>query len=543
MFVIRTAASPDTGIGHVIRMSHLARALTEHGQSVLLLLTAPYPAVAPYLDDLEVDYLYPEWIGLPEEELGDSPAAQRADARRCLQRIAGRAVDRVILDSYRLGIHWEREVASVGLPLTAFDDLGDRAHVVGMIVDARWAGRDATPKRYEGLVPANARRLLGPAYAVLHPGYAEPHVKPPGSTPNILFSLGGGGDLSLVTDVIEQVLAKVPDDWTLTAVVGPLAYHGEKLRELGRADRRLQLLEAPHQLLDAYRETSLFVGALGTSLYELSALKVPALTFSLATNQENATAELEALGHYLHLPRAEFEQAGRVAVLIPTLVDNLDRLGALRDTATVCVDGHGAERVVRALMADDADESTPDHAADSSIVPGEERLSDNLGIRPVIDRDINHYRESRNLAKNRQNMTITEEIPRVEHYRWWFETSRESFLLSEHGKPQLYIWHQAAPFEGREYLIGGWFVCDESVSFDRAAVALEWQLKHTAKTHPDATWIAVINKENRYVNLLNRYMGFSVVEPASAEHSAIQHFFGKADPEHFNYVKFKPTRH
>ncbi|QGT78055.1 hypothetical protein GM160_03625 [Guyparkeria halophila] len=540
MFVIRTAAGPDTGIGHVIRMSHLARALIGRGQSVLVLLTAPYPAVTGYLDDLDVEYLYPERAGLPEEELGDSPTAQRADARKCLERLAGMAVDRVIVDSYRLGIHWEREVASAGLPLAAFDDLGNRRHAAELIVDARWAGQEATPRRYEGLVPAHARRLLGPAYAVLHPGYAEAGPECPPAVRNILFSLGGGGDLSLISAVIDALLVSLPEDWTVTAVIGPLAYHGDRLRELSRTDRRLQLLESPPQLLEAYRNALLFVGALGTSLYELSALKVPALTFSLAANQDNETKDLEALGHYLHLPRAEFEQAERVAALIRTLLDNLDRLRALRHAAVVQVDGHGTERVVRALLGEPAE--PPAAPLGNDNVVSEERLSEQLAIRPVTDRDINHYRESRNLAKNRQNMTITEAIPRVEHYRWWFKTTRESFLLTDSGLPQLYIWHQKAPFDGHEYLIGGWFVCDESVGFDRAAVALEWQLQHTAQTHPDATWIAVINKENRYVNLLNRYMGFTDVDPDSTEHAAIQHFFGKADPEHFNYVKYGPSR-
>lgn len=531
MIAIRTAAGSDTGIGHLIRMSHLARALREQGASVMLVLTVPYLTIAPYVEDLEVAYLFPD--------AAETTLSESDDAARTLAILSDRAVKRVVIDSYTLGIDWERHLAAAGYRVAAIDDLAVRHHDVDLLVDARWTGSTLTPKRYKDLVPAGCRRLLGPAYALLHPGFRNPPTAPSAKV-NILFSLGGGGDLNLLTDVIETLLPQIPDDWTLTPVLGPLAYHADRLFSLARKDKRIQPLHGPLTLMDAYAQASLFVGAMGTSLYELAAMGTPALTFSMADNQNNDLSDLEELGHYLHLTREEFLQSDRTATLIRTLIDQINRVRALRKQAKVHIDGFGAYRVAQALLEQPIDSSLT--IKDVSVIPAIELLPGNLSIRPVADRDINHYLCSRNLRMNRQNMTITQPIPRVEHYRWWFTSRRESFLFEKEGRPLLYIWHQKEIFKDRTYLIGGWFVCDESVGFDTAAVALEWQLRHTSNTHPDSTWVAVINKENKYVNLLNRYMGFVPITREDPAFAAVQHFFVEAEAETFNYVQHHPER-
>lgn len=529
MIFIRTAAGPNTGIGHVIRMSHLARALSERGASVMMVLTAPYRTIVPYIDDLAVAYLRPN--------VDETPLSESDDAACTLALLSEHAVDRVVVDSYALGIDWERHIIAAGYRVAAIDDLGVRHHDVDLLVDARWTGHLETPKRYENLVPAGCRRLLGPAYALLHPGYRKPATSHAAKV-NILFSLGGGGNLNLLADVIDALLPQMPDDWTLTPVLGPLAFNPDRLLALARKDNRIEPLHTPPSLIDAYRQATLFVGAMGTSLYELAAMGTPALTFSLADNQNNDLADLEEIGHYLHLPQDEFLQSRHTAALILTLTEKIDRVRTLRRQAKVRIDGFGARRVAQALLDQPIDPASS--IEPSTTTPALESLVGGLSIRSVKDQDINHYLQSRNLPKNRQNMTITQSIARVEHYRWWFTTRRESFVVEHNGRPLLYIWHQKEVFEDRPYLIGGWFVCDETVGFDIAAITLEWQLEQTAKTHPDATWVAVINKENNYVNLLNRYMGFVPIINDDQAFVAVQHFFGEADVETFNYVQYHP---
>ena len=115
--------------------------------------------------------------------------------------------------------------------------------------------------------------------------------------------------------------------------------------------------------------------------------------------------------------------------------------------------------------------------------------------------------------------------------------TNESYLVTQDGKPQLYIWHQLVEHGGREYLIGGWFVCAEEVDFSIAMVGLKWQLEMTGEQYPGATWIAIIKKTNDYVNLLNRYMGFTPIDPNDDAFAATAKFFNDASPDEFNYVQ------
>ena len=58
-----------------------------------------------------------------------------------------------------------------------------------------------------------------------------------------------------------------------------------------------------------------------------------------------------------------------------------------------------------------------------------------------------------------------------------------------------------------------------------------------AREFPDATWIAIIKKTNKYVNLLNRYMGFTAIAPDDEAFSAAAKYFNNASAEDFNYVQ------
>ncbi|MFW5751079.1 MAG: hypothetical protein ACOCZK_05470, partial [Planctomycetota bacterium] len=88
---------------------------------------------------------------------------------------------------------------------------------------------------------------------------------------------------------------------------------------------------------------------------------------------------------------------------------------------------------------------------------------------------------------------------------------------------------------------GGWFVCSERTGYQEALLALQWQLATCRAEHPGLRWIAVIHRDNRYVQKLNTYLGFDTLDdPADPAHRAIRGFFADPDPQEYVYVC---TRH
>ena len=543
MIFIRTSVNSSNGIGHLMRMLHLAKEFSNQGHVVSFLLDEHQLQITKHIEDFNTFYLY--------SSSDISNFSETEDARRCLEILDTESVDHVIVDDYRLSRCWEDIIVANGYKTAVFDDMCDRPHNCDFIIDPKWCGALSTFKRYQDLVPGRCKRLLGPGFCILDEQYRSEKVLGNSQRFNILFSIGGGGDLSLISKLLENLIALADENdrsFCLLPVIGPLASNSQKIFEVASTDSRIQPVTNATSLYPYYINTSLFVGALGTSLYELSALFIPALTFSLSPNQENVISDLEDFGHYLHLSTHEEICPELLAPLIWILREQIHRVQKLRERSRINIDGYGTERIVEVLGGSYNDEhkSNMFQTSNSGSRPLDLdyiKLTDDLSIREVIDTDINHYLDSRNLEQNMTNMINASTISRLEHYIWWFTSNndRDSYVLEKNQVPQLFIWHQLLSYCDRSYWIGGWFVCTAECSFNIVVAALKWQLDFTHSLNPDTTWIAVIKKTNNYVNLLNKYMGFENVNGTSHEFHAIRQFFEFASTDEYNYVKFSPS--
>jgi UDP-2,4-diacetamido-2,4,6-trideoxy-beta-L-altropyranose hydrolase len=531
VIAIRVAVSDTSGTGHLRRMQHVAKEITSLGEKVTFILDRADDRLAPFILGYAVCYLF--------EDQGDAPVSAKRDSERTLEALAAIHASTVLVDSYALDFAWEQPISAAGYKVGVIDDLCNREHYCDWLFDQKWCGPEETPERYKNLVSEHCERMLGPQYCILDSDYRQRSKASESAFFTVMLSLGGGGDLSFLTGLIASIIQtpSSTQDFRFLLVVGPLANNKGAAYELAKRDARIQLIENKTSLYEFYAQSDLFAGALGTSLYEFTALSLPALTFAIAENQINRNRDLEDLGHYLHLGFVKSSQAADIAELVHILAQQRSRVASLIARATIRADGYGARRIAAIVCGVDSDAP-----ADSKIIAKNEDLSttdmgNGIVVRPVNDSDINHYLDCRNLPENSQNMTLAEDISCLEHYRWWFNNNRLSFLVQRDGQPQLYFWHQVVTHLKRDYLIGGWFVCAPDVDFSMAMVGLKWQLDMTDREFPDATWIAIIKKTNNYVNLLNRYMGFTAIDADDEAFAATAKYFNNASPEEFNYVQ------
>ncbi|ESP90431.1 PseG/SpsG family protein [Pseudoalteromonas luteoviolacea] len=518
------------GMGHFMRMKWLAVALEGRGAKTVFLIDEN-AAVGEFMAPLQAKIV---WV----------PKFQncREDAEFCLSYLDAQAmnIQWVVLDGYGFDVTWEDEARQHGVQLMSMDDLG-REHHADLVVDMKWAGKD-THSRYENLVAPGTDCLLGPEFAILAPEYQE-NESLEQRPDTITFSLGGGGDWTQLTEVIEQLFLCGEQTCNILAVIGPKALNTEKLRQLENQFDNLVLVDAPKSLASIYRKTGLFVGALGTSLYELAVTKTPALTFSLAVNQHNEIENLQDLGHYYHVPDLLDYPVSNVYKLIITLFEHRSTIAAQRRHPSVHVDGLGQERIADTLLGTPVKQRKQLQPESSNAVEVVSELSDSLHVRKVTNNDVNGYLRARNRSENMWRMTITDTIKEVDHYAWWFNNNRHSYVLEKDNKPLIYVWHQVYRDNQQDYLFGGWFAASNDVNFVHAQLILNWQLEYCAAQHPEAVWLAVINKDNKFVNLLNQKEGFVALTPESQEFSVTQRLFPQASEDEFNYVaKFPASR-
>ena len=526
---IRTSASSETGIGHLVRMRHLALALQQQEIGVLFLLDKPDSGLSELLDGVDVGYL------------GEF-TSQKQDASQVIEQLATTSIEVVVVDDYRLDVSWEAEIARAGLRIVSIDDMATRSHQCDLLVDPKWRGAE-TSGGYQSLVPQGCHRLLGPDYALLSAEYGTSLKKREGSPDNlfrVLFTLGGGGDLNILADLLE-VLQQQPDYDAnviqLQAVVGPSSRNRQRLQQLAEQGA-VELLVGKRSLFEAYCSASLVVGAAGGTVYELVRLRIPMISFSMSDNQQTPQSWLDEIGRYFHLPSCLDDDVRRLAQLILLVKEQYARVQRLFSESKVQLDGRGVERVAAEVCQlfsnNDCVMQSPERAEQN----GSERRGYHL--RPVKDQDINHYLQSRNLQLNRGNMIEERAIRPIVHYRWWLQTRRDSFLLTKDGEAKLYIWQEIVQVLGRAYWIGGWFVCGEGCQYQDTLYALSRQLEWTDQHHLDIPWIAVISRENHFVKLLNQYQGFSEVEQESERGAVIAAAFPKASFDQFYFVTRDP---
>lgn len=360
LVVFRTDASIQIGTGHVMRCltladeltrqgyecwficrehsGHLGDVITSKGYSLTLL---PAPTDVPPQQTSSASDDYALWLSVPSQE----------DARQTLDAISPLNPDWLVVDHYTLDAQWERTLSSAVDKIMVIDDLANRPHECELLLDQN-LGRVASD--YEGLLPAECQRLIGPRYALLRTEFAllreqslkrrkNPDLK------RIFISLGGV-DRTNVTGQILAALAhsSLPASTELDIIMGASAPYLDEVR------RQAELLpfkatvnvNVPDMAERMYL-ADLSIGAAGGTSWERGCLGLPAVLVVLAENQVPGAKALEAAG-----AAKTIEESALVETMLPSIVAELSsstRLIHMSKASADITDGLGVFSVVRIM--------------------------------------------------------------------------------------------------------------------------------------------------------------------------------------------------
>lgn len=527
-FLLRTHAGKAQGIGHLVRCITLVKTLFEKGHSCRLLVDQLDESWSHFCEGVEIDNLYGEGRGYTDE---------LTDALSVSTYCQSWQPDWLIVDDYRLGAAWEAKVGESGIRVMAIDDLC-RNHQCDLLLDFKWRGSN-TAASYHGLVAEKTQTLLGPEYVLLDEVYQQHNSQRrqfntlESLAPfRVVIGMGGSGDLSLSRRIIQALDSVDIPHLHIVPIVGPSSEGKDDFLAYCQTRENTHPVVGASQLYPHIKSAHLYIGAAGGVLYQLLALGVPVLTFALESNQVTPIKELEGIGHFFHLDTFSELELTLLAKFVNTCHSNFSRIQALTKAGECMIDGYGASRVADVLCGESVHKTPSNRECNGSF----ESLAGGYRLRPVTDKDVNAYLDARNLAANQKNMINSQLIHRLAHYSWWFNSKRESFLLSHQEQERLYIWHEQRFIHDRQILMGGWFVCGDETGYQDALLALKWQLSYCDNHFPGVPWLAVIHKENRYVKLMNQYLGFIDIEEGHPLCSLVQEIFPEADKEVFHFV-------
>jgi UDP-2,4-diacetamido-2,4,6-trideoxy-beta-L-altropyranose hydrolase len=348
------------GTGHVMRCLTLGSALRGHGAEVSFICRLHDGHLCEVIesDGFQVARLNAPADGFrpgaSNEHSAWLGASWQEDVEQSLTAIEKLGVppDWLIVDHYAVDARWETGIRQHARCTMVIDDLADREHDCEILLDQNlWP---EPGMRHSGKVPKHCRQLLGPAYALLRPQFAEARRRAKlrtASCNRILITYGGSdehGYTLAALDAIAPVCLERPD-MALDVVAG-----GSNPRIADLAHRCAGLPNAKlhvntTQMAALMEAADLGVGAAGSTMWERACLGLPSIVTPVAENQVGLARHMASIGAVVLVPAlssagAELIQAVRMCLGDAILRRNLSRIGA------GLVDGLGVERTVDALI-------------------------------------------------------------------------------------------------------------------------------------------------------------------------------------------------
>jgi UDP-2,4-diacetamido-2,4,6-trideoxy-beta-L-altropyranose hydrolase len=337
-FVFRVAASPDVGLGHIVRCRALAQELTKRGATCFMLGPS-----RRYIEAND-ERIFSDWteIGLWAGEI--------EDARRLARMARSVAAERVVLDDYRIRLQYQQELLAGDAPPWL-----QMAPMVGEKIHARWI-YNANPSAAEMTYRATAQHpqatyLIGPQYAILRPEFRSPlpHRSADGP-PRVLLSFGGGDDRGstiFALSALSPLLADVHID-VLCGAANPNIPEIEawiRRRTVGNVD----LFVAPAEVVPLFHRADLGVFASGTTGFEAAACGLPMVLIPISENQVQQSRAWQELGVATALDQLGVATEAKLRQAVQRLLEDPGLRLQRAELGRGLVDGHGAARVAKAL--------------------------------------------------------------------------------------------------------------------------------------------------------------------------------------------------
>ncbi len=268
------------------------------------------------------------------ENTDNSP---QADALMTIEKIKGTACsfNWLIVDHYGLDVKWERALRAYVGSIMVIDDLANRNHDCDVLLDQNYTQDFQT--RYNNLVPASCRLLLGPRYALLRDEFfdAVRNIGERNGTVKRVLVFFGGSDATGETLKTLNALQKFDlTGFLVDVVVGASNPHKELIEEKCSIMPATRCFFQIDNIASLMAQADLSLGAGGTATWERCFLGLPTITIIVASNQIAITQALAEYGAIYNLGFSEYVSEGDILNAVEKLTKSPK---AVRDMSTKSV--------------------------------------------------------------------------------------------------------------------------------------------------------------------------------------------------------------
>lgn len=345
--LVRADASVDIGSGHLMRCMTLADQLRNDGSDVAF--------VCRDLPGGMFDLLNAR--GYRSAKLpvhGTDEGTQQFDAEETIKAVGQlfpEGLDWLVVDHYQLDAEWERKLRPCAHKLMVIDDLANRPHDCDLLLDQNYYRN--LDRRYQGLVPEQCIKLLGPEYVLLRPEFAAARQAlraRDGSVRRILVFFGGSDSTNQTRKALDAIKLIARPGISVDVVVGAGNPYRNEIQSICHEMPNTQYHCQVSNMAELIGAADISIGAGGATTWERCALGLPALTVVFAENQLQTTLDLAQIGATEFLGWADKITASDVARAIDRLIEDRTRLKSLSERASdVLSEWKGAGAITSAM--------------------------------------------------------------------------------------------------------------------------------------------------------------------------------------------------
>lgn len=330
--LIRVDANPEIALGHLKRCISLAEALQSTGVEPLLLC---------HDDPQTKDILRTSSL---RHEFSNTRINTGEDGPSTLSFLRSHEIQSVVFDSYAVDTDYLNYFRTQGLKVICVDDLGDRPLDCDVVINGSLGA--------EELAYDAQHQFLGLSYCILAKPFWETNRpdRQENEVINVLITMGGIDHYGLSEKCME-LLDGIPEPLEITVVVGPYYENRQRIERVSLTIRKpVELVIGSNDLFPYIEKCDMAISAGGITLYELAALKKPAIGIGLWENQYQNVIELDKKGVILGLIYADEPSfAEKLSAATAKLVTDQNLRAQMAERAGESLDGNGALHVAREI--------------------------------------------------------------------------------------------------------------------------------------------------------------------------------------------------
>lgn len=336
----RVDADSTIGAGHLMRCLSLAHACRAQGGEPVFFTATTAEGLLNRIRIAEFDLV-------PIE-----PDAPDLGARAVGVWASANKRSWFVLDGYQFQGAFQLVVAQAGARLMVIDDYVrlPRYHA-DLILDQNFGSED---RRYP--VAPSCRQLLGPAYALLAPGFVDAGTASiegrtyPEQARQLLVTLGAADPVRATSLVVSALQSMDLAGIGVTVVVGGANLRLDEIREACDSSGFRVVVDATN-MPELMAEADLAITAAGTTSLEVSRMGLPAITITLVDNQRDIAAALADAGAGISMGWHEDISEDALRDTILHLIHDPAKRENMSLAGRTLVDGAGASRVVCAMIS------------------------------------------------------------------------------------------------------------------------------------------------------------------------------------------------